>query len=103
MLWFLLPKRFTLDQLDTPLRRAEYLELLEYSMRARYKGIRRLTLSHIAQFPSTVAPSELPFGNKKRSTHGTFGKPDGAMQPDTGVFLRSHAKEPVLPERKLSI
>jgi len=48
--------------------------------------------------PGKVNPKDMEFGARKVQPGATFGRPDGTYAEPPAAFLKSHAKEPVLPE-----
>jgi hypothetical protein len=53
------------------------------------------------QHSGRINPADFELGARKTKHTATMGYPLGATAPMTTQFLRSHQKEPVLPEREL--
>jgi hypothetical protein len=66
-------------------------------------GIRLQHLYICPQHKGKVDPKQYEMGVKKMQPAATFGHPYGMNSTSPDQFLKSHAQEPHLPERKLLI
>lgn len=55
---------------------------------------------HHSKHPGEVDPADFEFGVNSKRGFATLGLPNGLNAENPATFLRSHAKEPVLPDPK---